>query len=591
MGGLHKQNLLLPDDPYGLAPGYGKDESLVIRQYLLGMPWTRLVNEGYIVDPAGNGFYSISDEGEETLKGAGSPDVKTHSVDDRQATTISPPRVFVSYSWESPEHKEWVLRLAERLRGESGVEVVLDRWHLVPGGDKTVFMEKSITASDFVILVCTPTYATRANNREGGVGYEAMIVTGQLAERTQQEKFIPVLRNGSWQSSLPGWIKSRIGVDLRDDPYSDDSYLDLLRALHKVPLQPPPIGPKPNLSGRSPRGTPREGSRREVEALEKQKTTRRKFGWEFFATAALVTVGLIQTGEMTPDFLDKIEERNRRRKQAVAKEGELHELLTCYLYPSNPGSGLEARVPLVPAMQDPWGPPKRQFSGSGNEVAAAYYSAFRSWKDKQIVQPNIDVNDDDAPVLIASHLVSEPAARYFGDPKSPRPIHEVLYDDSGGGFRAGLRWAIYTPEDAREVSKRELFQGTPMIRKEPVHKLSDLDDPKLPQPVFIRQGDIDYQQDDYLLITVLPRDSRLDRRMVSLAGLHKPGTLAAGQFLEDDSDLALKILRAIDEKIQGLPYYQALIAAKVDHKKGSPRPTHLELRGVHVINAVARRRS
>src|SRR5258708_2924110 len=106
-------------------------------------------------------------------------------------------------------------------------------------------MEKSVTNSKFVILVCTPSYAVRANNREGGVGYEATIITGELAEKINKRKFIPVLRDGEWNSSLPVWIKTKLGVDLRNDPYSEEEYQNLLRAVHDEPPEPPPVGPKP----------------------------------------------------------------------------------------------------------------------------------------------------------------------------------------------------------------------------------------------------------------------------------------------------------------------------------------------------------
>ncbi len=67
-GGLHKGNFLLPDDPYGLALGYSHAENEEVRRHLLSAPWTILVNRGYIVDPAGNGFYSVSEEGYEAMK-------------------------------------------------------------------------------------------------------------------------------------------------------------------------------------------------------------------------------------------------------------------------------------------------------------------------------------------------------------------------------------------------------------------------------------------------------------------------------------------------------------------------------------------
>ena len=36
------------------------------------------------------------------------------------------PKLFVSYSWTSPEHEEWVLNLATELR-DHRVDVVLDK--------------------------------------------------------------------------------------------------------------------------------------------------------------------------------------------------------------------------------------------------------------------------------------------------------------------------------------------------------------------------------------------------------------------------------------------------------------------------------
>jgi len=68
-GGLNKHNLLMQGDPSGLARGYSEPENSGIRQHLLGAPWTELVNRGYLVDPRGQGWFFISDEGKEALKG------------------------------------------------------------------------------------------------------------------------------------------------------------------------------------------------------------------------------------------------------------------------------------------------------------------------------------------------------------------------------------------------------------------------------------------------------------------------------------------------------------------------------------------
>jgi Protein of unknown function DUF262 len=66
-GGLHKGNLLLANDPYALAAGFPDHEKAEVRRYLLGLPWTRLVNAGLLVDPEGKGFFSVSPEGVEAI--------------------------------------------------------------------------------------------------------------------------------------------------------------------------------------------------------------------------------------------------------------------------------------------------------------------------------------------------------------------------------------------------------------------------------------------------------------------------------------------------------------------------------------------
>jgi hypothetical protein len=109
-------------------------------------------------------------------------------------------------------------------------------------------MEQAVTDSRFVILVCTQTYRARANKRRGGVGYESMVITAELAEQMLTNKFIPVLRQGTWNSSLPIYLKTRMGVDLRDEPYREDEYEKLLRVLHGELIQPPPLAKKPAFS-------------------------------------------------------------------------------------------------------------------------------------------------------------------------------------------------------------------------------------------------------------------------------------------------------------------------------------------------------
>jgi hypothetical protein len=38
-------------------------------------------------------------------------------------------------------------------------------------------MEQAVANSNFPVVICTPTYAERANKRQIGVGYESMVIT------------------------------------------------------------------------------------------------------------------------------------------------------------------------------------------------------------------------------------------------------------------------------------------------------------------------------------------------------------------------------------------------------------------------------
>jgi TIR domain len=65
-----------------------------------------------------------------------------------------------------------VKELAARLRGDA-VDVRLDQWHSVPGAQLPHFMEREILGNDYVMIVCTPKYKVKSDQRTGGVGYEA----------------------------------------------------------------------------------------------------------------------------------------------------------------------------------------------------------------------------------------------------------------------------------------------------------------------------------------------------------------------------------------------------------------------------------
>lgn len=159
---------------------------------------------------------------------------------------MAAPKVFVSYSHDTPDHKQWVLELATRLRA-CGVDATLDQWDLGPGGDLPHFMEQGIANSSRILMICTERYVQKANAGAGGVGYEKMIVTADLMRQIDSSRVIPIIRqNGT--CALPTFLASKLYIDLSTQDRFETGFDQLLRDLLNAPLfVKPPLGTAPNL--------------------------------------------------------------------------------------------------------------------------------------------------------------------------------------------------------------------------------------------------------------------------------------------------------------------------------------------------------
>ncbi|BBO81575.1 hypothetical protein DSCO28_21410 [Desulfosarcina ovata subsp. sediminis] len=155
------------------------------------------------------------------------------------------PKIFISYSHDSAQHKNWVLNLASNLR-ENGIDAILDVWDLKPGDDVARFMEH-LASSDRVIIVCSEHYAQKAEEGKGGVGYETMLVTAEILQNRGVVKFIPILRNNP-SNTLPPFLQTKMWIDFRSDADYSSRLEELIRVLHKAPLyKKPSLGKAPSL--------------------------------------------------------------------------------------------------------------------------------------------------------------------------------------------------------------------------------------------------------------------------------------------------------------------------------------------------------
>ncbi len=159
------------------------------------------------------------------------------------------PKLFISYSWSNPMHEQWVLGLATELR-ESGVEVILDKWDLKEGHDSVAFMEKMVTdpALEKVVIVSDEVYANKADGRAGGVGTETQIISKEIYDNQEQDKFVAVVaqKDEKGKPFLPTYYKSRIYIDLSEPDNYAENFETLLRWIYGKPLYvKPTLGNRP----------------------------------------------------------------------------------------------------------------------------------------------------------------------------------------------------------------------------------------------------------------------------------------------------------------------------------------------------------
>lgn len=115
----------------------------------------------------------------------------------------------------------------------NGIDATLDQYDLSLGDRLPQFMEKSISDANYVLIVCTPTYKSKSDLRNGGVGYEGHIISGELMSQGNERKFIPVIRKGSIQTALPMFLIGKLGIDLTGEKNFEENqnYNDLITTL------------------------------------------------------------------------------------------------------------------------------------------------------------------------------------------------------------------------------------------------------------------------------------------------------------------------------------------------------------------------
>jgi len=161
-----------------------------------------------------------------------------------QKTT--PPETFISYAWGMPKDERWVeKRLATDLQ-KAGIDVLLDRWHNAQIGASVPRFVERIEKSDRIIMIGTPTYRRKYENKDTRTGYvvaaEVDLINNRLlGTELQKQSVMPLLLDGDKADSLPPLLHGRVYADFRDEAAYFSTAFDLILSLYRLPPNHPAV--------------------------------------------------------------------------------------------------------------------------------------------------------------------------------------------------------------------------------------------------------------------------------------------------------------------------------------------------------------
>jgi small GTP-binding protein len=152
---------------------------------------------------------------------------------------LAGPECFISYAWGDREQERWVERSLAADLQKAGINVVLDRWENTRIGMSVSLFVERIENCDRVIVVGTPLYRKKYENKDTTTGYvvaaEVELISNRLlGTNEQKESVLPLLREGEKTSSLPPLLHSRVFADFRNERLYFITAFDLILSLYKI---------------------------------------------------------------------------------------------------------------------------------------------------------------------------------------------------------------------------------------------------------------------------------------------------------------------------------------------------------------------
>jgi SEFIR domain len=136
------------------------------------------------------------------------------------------PKVFISYSHDSEEHKDRVLSFANRLREDGGIDCIIDQYEQSPPEGWSRWAINQIEEAEFVLVICTDQYSQLLEGKgeiiEGkATNWQGAIITQSISESQANTKFIPIVFSVQDSNYVPILLRSATVYTIDTNGYEE----------------------------------------------------------------------------------------------------------------------------------------------------------------------------------------------------------------------------------------------------------------------------------------------------------------------------------------------------------------------------------
>jgi WD40 repeat protein len=158
------------------------------------------------------------------------------------------PRCFISYAWGEERHNLWVRRRLYRDLKLAELDPILDEDHnAAAGGNVLQFMRDAVRKADSVLVIGTPLYLQKVENRYSDKGsilhmeWQMIAADRLVGPSARQETVRPLLLDGDEKTSFPLELRLRAHIDFRKPEAYFVTLFELILSVHGIKFDDPAV--------------------------------------------------------------------------------------------------------------------------------------------------------------------------------------------------------------------------------------------------------------------------------------------------------------------------------------------------------------